>query len=419
MHHNPGRRLIFGFLAATAASAVLYGQAASNTVPPPPEGKFSRWLSFDQFTYNASYQGSFDTYGRHVFDTGQQQMIAQGKFKFDKSGRYFIGFRLSAGSGFNWSYSNLTKQEIQSLLTSGSLPLPEQKATQLMTTFEADPIGNLLLSGSSTASSTTVLRDLYVSATPVDCLTFEYGAMPMERGDGSSITNFDDQQNILGGRISLRAPRLLWLDSLSAAVAYSGDPITPSLFDRVDRFEQTNYWQVVAEKHLGNHLQTSVDYTNLQHTHTFREALELKLAELKFLDSARFELYQRTNAVMLPAYLAPSAHGWSASATKLIHKRYRLGGGFADIDPDYGVYTGSSFLTVSGFPVNGNPYQIGKRFFVQSSLKVTTYLSLFAFYTHEISPERDPLYFDFNRQGLNAGMTLDLGNILSEKLHWF
>ncbi len=413
MHHNPARRLTFGLLVSIAASAGLHAQTGSDPVPAAsPEGKFSRWLSFDQFTYNSSYQGSFDTYGRRVFDTSQQQMIADGKVKFDKKGRYFAGFRISAGSGFNWSYSRFAKQDIQSIL-----PLDNPKMSQLLTTFQADPIRNIFLSGRS--GSSTTFRNLYLSATPVDGLTFEYGAMPMERGDGSSITNFDDQQNILGGRIRLRAPRILWLDSLSAALAYSGDPITPSLFNRIDRFEQTNYWQVVAEKHLGKHLQASVDYTTLQHTHTVREAAEVNLAEWKFLDSSRFELYQRTNAVMMPAYVAPAAHGWSISATKVLRKRYTLGAGFADIDPDYGVYTGSSFLTVSGFPVNGSAYQIGKRFFVESSLKVTTYLRLAAFYTHEISPERSPLYFDFNRQGLNAGITLDLGNVLSEKLRWF
>jgi hypothetical protein len=362
MNLDAQRQLICWLLAAFASTTLLHAQTASDNLPPrPPEDKFSRWLSFDRFSYNSSYEGSFDTFGRRVFDGGQQQIAVQGRVKFDKRGRYFAGFGISSGTGFSWSYSKFAKDDIQSILTSINPLLPKQKISQLLTTCRADPIRSTLLSGHSGGGWSTTFRNLYFSATPADFVTFEYGAMPMQRGDGSSITNFDDQQNVLGGRISLKAPRFCWLDSLSATLAYFGDPITPGLFDRGGRFEQTNYWQLAAEKHLGKRVQTSLDYTTLQHTHTFREAVMLNIAESKWADSARFELYQRTNAVGLPAYTAQSGNGWAVSARKMIRKRYAIGGGFADIDPDYGVYTGSSFLTVAGFPMNGNAYQIGKR----------------------------------------------------------
>jgi hypothetical protein len=395
----------------------VMGQNVVDNEPAPSPAGFSRWLAFDQFSYNASYENTVDTYGRRVFDTGQQQLFVQAKAKLDKRGKYYIGFQFSSGSGFAWSYSTFAKKDIASIVESGSSVTPPQKLSQVISIFKVDPIRNVLFAGSSSGGWSTTFRDLYISASPVDDLTFEYGAMPMERGAGSSLTSFDDQQNMIGGRLSLKSPQLLWLDSLSAGIGYVGDPLTPGLQDRGDRFKQTNYWQIVAQRHLGKRLTASLDYSTLEHTHTLRQAVALSLPEPKFLDIARAELYQRMNTVNLPGYVAPSAHGWAVSASKAFGKRYAFSGGFSDIDPDYGVYTGSSLLTVSGFPVNGSAYQIGQRFFGKASLRATTYVTLYAFFTHEISPQRSPLYFDFNRQGLNAGISLDFRNIFS-RLGW-
>jgi hypothetical protein len=419
-HRAPARPLIWLALFVSCGTASQGQTDSADATQALREGKLSRWLSFDQLSLNSTYRRSFNTYGRSVFDDAQQQIAIKGKVKLDKNGKYFIGFRTSAGTGFNWSYSKFAADETQSALSSGDSEFPGEKILQLKQILQADPMARTLFSGSSGAAWSTTVRDLYLSASPGDFLTFQFGAMPILQGDGSSITGFDDQQNVLGGRISLNAKPRLWLDSLSATVGYLGDPLTPNLFDRGERFTQTNYWQVAAEKHLGKFTQMSLDYTNLQHTHTWREALSLNVHKTKLLDSVRGEMYERTNDVLMAAYTANAANGWAISGFKSVDRnRLTVGGGFSDIDPDYGVYTGSSLLTVVGFPVNSGAYQIGERYFGQAELKVTTYLSFITFFTHEINANRSPLYFDFNRQGLNAGMRFDFGNILSDKLHLY
>ena len=116
----------------------------------------------------------------------------------------------------------------------------------------------------------------------------------------------------------------------------------------------------------------------------------VRTSESRVLDTARVELYQRTNDVMLPGYLAKAANGWAFTGMKHLSKRVTVEGGYATIDQYDGVYSGNSTLAAFGFSLNGDSYQVGERFFGKANVKVVSGVSLFGFYTHEINSRRPP-----------------------------
>ena len=132
----------------------------------------------------------------------------------------------------------------------------------------------------------------------------------------------------------MQDPAHFGLDQIAFTSAYLGDVWTPNFFDRYDRLSQSNYRQILGEKKLGSRIKVSADYTWLIGTHTVREAALVKTKETRVLDTARLELYQRTNALQLPGFLAKSGNGWAFTGTKRVSKRMTLEGGWADVDQD-------------------------------------------------------------------------------------
>lgn len=425
--HASRTALIFGLAAgvilAEDASSASTEKASSDVTnvaaPAPVEGKLSRWLSMDELSVSSRYRNSYNTNGRRVFDNGQERSIVKGKFKFDEEGKYFIGFRVTSGTYFNWSYANFGGVDYGSAIATNRAFYTPQHAAAVAPTRTADPVGRLVLSHLVANGWAMYVRDLYLSASPVSFLTFEYGGIPIERGASSEITSWDEDGYMQGGRVRIKLPKYLLVDQFVTTVGFIGDPTTPNLFKRGERFGETSYRQFLAEKHFGKRLHASVDFTDQIGTHTMREAVRVNTPEAHFVDSARVELYQRMNSLPLPAYVAKSGYGWSASAAKKLYKKYSVEGGYADIDPDYGVYSTSSLLTTGGFPLNGDAWQLGRRFFGKVGIQPTSYLSFFGFYTHEVNPERTPTYFGFNRQSINGGLTIDFKSILSDKMHLF
>jgi hypothetical protein len=419
--------LIFGLtalsLSAQEANPAPAGQPAADATDPASgsvrEGVLSRWLAIDDFSFSARYRNTYDTAGARIFDDGQERSLIKGKLKLDHDGKYFIGFRVSSGHYFNWAYSNFAGlnygSNIQAVSSRNNLEL--QGAT--LNAYFASVASGQKIDNLTASNWSMYVRDLYLSATPVSFLTLEYGAIPVERGASTEITSFDDDGYISGGRVRIKAPKALWIDEFVATFAYFGDITTPNLFDRGNRFLDNNYNQFLAEKHFAKRFDASADLTRQIGTSTFREALRVSAPELRVVDSARVELYQRTNSMQLPGYLAPAANGWAVAGTKKIQKKVTLEVGYADIDDAYGVYSGSGLNAVGGFSLNGDAYQIGKRIFTRASYQPVPYFNFFGFYTHELNAEPNPLHATFNRQGLNAGMTIDFKSILGDKLKLF
>lgn len=389
---------------------------ASTPAAASVEGPVSRWLELDALNFSIRYRNSFDTDGSHIFDDIQQRSLVSGKFKLDKQGKYFIGFRATSGRYFNWSYANFsgTNYETAVYAAVDHLALPRQY--EIYTAAAADPNDASVTSHLAANGWQFYMRDLYLSATPVKGVTVEFGSIPIERGVASEITTFDEDGYIAGERVRVQYPHQLFLDQVEFTSAYLGDIFTPNFFDRYDRLTQSNYRQVMGEKHFGSRLKASFDYTWLAGTHTLHEAVLASTRESRVVDSARFELYQRTNALQMPGYLAAAGNGWAFTGTKHFAKRVTLDAGYADIDQDNGVYSGDSIVAAAGFSLNGDSYQIGKRFFGRANVKVLPGVSLFGFYTHQIDSKANPLVYTFTRQNLNFGLQLDFKAML-EKAH--
>jgi hypothetical protein len=395
--------------AANAPAASDDTNAATNSSSEPA---LSRWFELDAMSFSMRYRNSYDTQGVHAFNNGQQKTLLAGKFKFDKDGKYFVGFRASSGRYFNWSYANFTGLDYRDGASNAFNAYTPQRQAIVLNTFYKDPNASLILSEEAARGWQFYIRDLYLSATPVKGLTFEFGAIPIERGVSSEITTYDEDGYISGERVRLRAPEHLYFDQIAFTTAYLGDVFMPNFFDRYDRLSQWNYRQALLEKNFGSRFKASADFTWLQGTRTMREAGLVRIPETKALDSVRVELYQRLNDVYLPGILTKAADGWSFTASKTFAKRYTVEGGYASIDDDYGVYSGDGVLVASAFGLNGDSYQVGKRFFARADVKLAPFATVFGFYTREIDATPNPLYLSLTRQSLNAGMTLDFKSML-------
>jgi hypothetical protein len=257
-------------------------------------------------------------------------------------------------------------------------------------------------------------RQLYFSATPIDQLTFEYGGLGIERGAASEITTFDEDGYISGERLRVKDPRHLYFDQIAVTYGYLGDFFNPNFITRADRLGQSNYHQFLVEKHFGKRLRASADYTWTYGSHTMRESALVKVPEARVIEGARVELYQRLNDVSLQGFPYSSGSGFAFTGTKTLHKAFTLEGGYASIDQNYTVYSGSSFLSTVAYSLNGDTLGVGNRAFVRANYKLNPFVTLFGFYNHQVNTD----YYTVNRQGLNGGLTIDFKSVLTNKLHW-
>jgi hypothetical protein len=235
----------------------------------------------------------------------------------------------------------------------------------------------------------------------------------MEHGAGTELTTFDDDAYMEGERIKINDEKHLFFNEISGSFGYFGDIDVPNFIDRGGRLTQNNYRQIMLQKKFGKRLSTSVSYDWMAGINTVREAANAAVPESKAVDNVRFELYQRTNRAYLLDDSFKAGNGWSLTANKtLFRKHWRIEGGYADIDRYNGVYSGNAIAVFAGFSLNGDSYQIGKRFFGRLTYKPVDYAEFFTFYTHELDAPTDPFYFTLNRQTWQVGATINFKSIL-------
>jgi hypothetical protein len=192
-----------------------------------------------------------------------------------------------------------------------------------------------------------------------------------------------------------------------------GDIFVPNFIERADRLGQSNYHQFMVGKKFGSRVKASVDYTWDKGTDTMREAFLVRVPETRIFDSARVEVYQRTNDVTFGGSRFDRGSGYAFTGSNAIHKKFLLEGGYASVDENYTAYTGSGVLGAVNFSLNGDAYGTGNRVFTRANYKFTPYFSIFGFYTHEVNTN----FYNWTRQGLNAGVVIDFKGLPSDKLH--
>ncbi len=288
--------IVFLLQMLTAAQAGNSQTVPQGTPDPPPEGmtavpssRVARWLDLQGGNLALDYKRAEPTDAPWYYQL-QYRFLMRGLLKLDERGRYAVGFRVSTGNAFTFSWNN----------TGAGLG-----------GFEA----------------AVYLKEFYFSASPSKHVEFQYGGIGINRGESTEITSYSINGYLTGERISVKCPEKLFFDEISAAGGYLGDPYDPGIFHRFHRLASMNYHQFLVSKKFREQVSVSADYTFQDGVETLREAIKLKIKRSRVLDSLLFENYERLD--FQPAW------GCALSAQKDAGQRLTLVGGYADVDKNY------------------------------------------------------------------------------------
>ena len=388
--------------------------APASAVGPEWESAFDRWFDLREMDFSIRFRSVFDSNNAHEFNQGQQRGIIDGKFKFDRKGRYGVVVHASTGKYFNWAYADFMGGGTQKAFSTEyvrATPIQQAAVDAYLTPQRIKVEG-------ASGGWAFYVRRLYADLEPIDGIELQYGSLDINRGAASEITTYDNDGYITGGRLLIKRPKDIFFDEASVTYAYFGALYTPNFFARVDTLNQGNYHQFLLRKKIIGRLNASFDYTWQSKANTFREAVEAKIPEVKVLDSVRAEFYERANAISFQEVVdfAPGGKGFALTFLKKnIAHRLTLEGGYAHIDPHQGVLTQSETSATFCMGINGDSYGLGTRFFVRPTIKLTPYLDITGFYTHEIGQFTVHDQIVWNKQALNAGLVFDIKKALFPK----
>ena len=96
-------------------------------------------------------------------------------------------------------------------------------------------------------------RNLFFAAQPITGVEGQYGSMYILKGESTEITTYDDDGYVIGERVSVRRPRQMFFDEMSATVGYfSSDPAEIGVSKRVKYLnDRPNYGHFLVDKKLG------------------------------------------------------------------------------------------------------------------------------------------------------------------------
>jgi hypothetical protein len=291
------------------------------------QGKLTPWFDLQMALLALRYRYVDNSAGVTTLNQAQHKEQFKGRLKFDRQGKYSLNAGLSTGRNFIGGWNNTGW-------------------------------------GTGDGQTNLALKQLYLSAAPVEGLELQYGGLYIIRGESTEITTYDEDGYIMGERVSIKRPDKLFFDEVSVTYAFLGDINTPNINKRYFRLKHSNYHQFLLEKKIGKRVAVSADYTFESGPETMREAIRVDVRESRVLDTARFENYQRAGAT--------AAYGFALHGEKAITKRLTVTGGYAQIDPAYGNLNADKFLT-------------GKRLFVSSNLRITSELTFSIFATRAIA----------------------------------
>ncbi len=313
-------------LALVCAPAPARGQA----VPPPPKPPppLARWVDVQNATLTTRYRFVDTSAGAITTNQLQHRESLRARFKFDAPGKYALNVGVFSGSRFTSSWNN----------------------TGI---------------GLGDWQETLAVRALYFAAQPIVGVEAQYGGMFIIKGESTEITTYDDDGYVIGQRVSVRRPRDMFFDEISATVGYfSSDPAEIGVSKRMKYLdERPNYGHLLVDKKAGTRAGVSVDFTSVGGARTWRAAANVNIRELRAVDSVLFENYKRTNRN--PAY------GFALTANKALTPKLGLSWGYARIDPFYGG-------------LNSDRFHIGKRVFVGAAYALSSRFTASAFLTRAV-----------------------------------
>lgn len=317
-----------GEAAALSPSAAPAAQIAPRPAAPraPAPSTFSRWGDLQQFNLLMRYRFIENSAGVPTNDQVQSRTEFKGRFKLDRAGHYALNAGIFTGAASISGWNN---------------------------------------TGAGTGDPTHDLnvKQFYFAAAPVSGLELQYGGIYVNRGEGTQITTYDNDLYLTGQRVTVKRPNQLWFDEVSATQAYLGDPKLPSVWDRLHRLNESNYYQLLVGKKVGMRMGVSADYTSADDVSTWRSAFALKAPELTVVDGVRVETYARLEP-------GPTPFGWALTLDKKVG-RTAMSGGFASIDEYYGG-------------LNGDDWGRGDRWFGKATANIFQTLAVTGFYTYAL-----------------------------------
>ena len=338
--------LVMTFLAGIYPPASAAGQTPvpPQTKPVPP---MARWVDVQNATLNTRYRFIDTSAGTITTNQLQHRESLRARFKFDAPGKYALNIGVFSGSRFTSAWNNT------------GIGLGDWQA----------PLA---------------VRVVYFAAQPAPGIEAQYGSLYILKGESSEITTYDEDGYVIGERLSVRRPRDFFFDEVSATVGYlTGNAAEYAVSKRFKYLDdRPNYGHFLVDKKLGPRAATSLDFTSVDGSRTWRAAANVNTRETVAVDSILFENYKRTNNH--PAY------GFAVTANKAVMRAVALQGGYARIDPFYGG-------------LNADRFHIGKRVFFMTTYTFSPRFSASAFITRAVGndlpiPQRtlSNLIFSYN-----------------------
>lgn len=325
---NLGPFLLRLCLVACAFVGIAVAQSPTPTPPVHPEVK--RW--FDAETLTAATRYRYTDSDNHAITTSlqQYQVVARGRFKFDRKGKYSVVGIMAAGSNIQsgWNLTGWGTGDFQ-----GDFPV----------------------------------KQLYFEAKPVKQVEVQFGGIAPYNGENSEITGYDNDAYLMGERVRIKSPKKLFFDEISATTAFLGDITKPNVFRRFNRLDTWNYYQILVRKVINKRAVFSADYTYEAGVDTLRQGLKLTIPEVKVLDTLRFENYERID---------PNAgYGFGLTAEKKATKKLSFIYGMSDINH---------------VMLNGDRYQRGTRLFFHAAYKISPELTVGPVFLQAVGPLDGP-----------------------------
>ncbi len=298
----------------TGRSSIASGVSAASASRPTTTPQLSRWVDLQSATLATRYRFIESSQSLTLANQLQYQMQFRGRFKFDRDGNYSINAGVFTGSNFGSGFNDTG-------------------------------------AGTGGAVTNLYLKQLFLSAKPIAGVELQFGGLYFNRGESTEITTYDNDGYLMGERLIVKRPGNFFFDEISATSAFLGDLFTPNINKRWHRLGQSNYHQFLISKSIGERAVVSTDYTFESGRDTLRQAVRVNTPEFKAIDFFRLEFYQR--------FSVNPEGGLAAFAEKsFLKKRLIIGGGYAQIDPNYGALNADRFLR-------------GRRFFFNGSYKLT------------------------------------------------
>lgn len=317
---------------AVSAFALVCVPAVARAQTAPPQQKpvapLARWVELQNATLNLRYRFIDTSGGAVTANQIQHRETLRARLKFDAPGRYALNLGAFTGLRFTSGWNNT------------GIGLGDPQA----------PLS---------------VRALYFAAQPVTGVEGQYGSMYIVRGESTELTTYDEDGYVIGERVSVRRPRDLFFDEVSATVGYLSSVPTELGFSKRVKYldDHPNYGHFLVDKKLGARAGISADFTSVDGSRTWRAATNVNTKELRAVDSIVFENYKRTNNN--PAY------GFAVTANKAVTRKVALNWGFASIDRFYGA-------------LNSDRFHIGDRIFAMATYTLSPRFTASAFITRAV-----------------------------------